>query len=718
MGTDRFVTVVARQCPQYTDITANLARNDIQESLRDLGPDTAYTSGEPIDPELEAENQPNPPCTPISNWQFTLGTSYLTQAVSGPWGSLSIVTDPYDTAIVTQPSAPLLDYEGRPTGDAIEGAVTFELTEDQADRAAQNQGLWIQGGTPTDPILNEVFPDEFGFGALRCAIDNLNGDNVEYLAYPAGTEHVFCYAYYVTPPPTSGTIIIRKEVSDSPGADQNFQFGGNLTFNADGRFDLNVQNGNPASQTFHRAETTAGAPPWTVREVVPPGWNLSGVTCESPGASTEVIGQSSGTVAINLVAGDTVTCTYTDEFRVPAGRLFLGKITLGGKGIFDFRVSPLGGGDSLSARAETRRPGILAVARPAPLDVSPGRYRIVEDLPESRRGTWDLFRVWCGGRQIGRIGPRAPDRVLVRIRDQEGSACLFVNRFTPAGRLRISKITTGGRGRFDYTIRRLREPSTVYEQSARTRRALLPARARGDSTEHLELGAYVIQEVGPQADGGEWQLRLVVCDGRLVPAVEGRAIVRLTGANPVKRCAFLNTFVPDDGPGPGPGPGPDPPGPNPSPVGPDPDLVILKQPDRPVASPGERVTYTVTVRNRGPVAAEDVVLGEATGRGGALASVRGRGASRCAPRVVLGRDVVGCRIGDLAPGDSRTLRFVARVTTVAGRTVVNVAAVGSSTPGDNAANNIAAARVRVRVRGTACVPVSAAGSSSVANAAC
>ena len=31
------VTFVARQCPTYQDITANLARNNIQESLQDLG---------------------------------------------------------------------------------------------------------------------------------------------------------------------------------------------------------------------------------------------------------------------------------------------------------------------------------------------------------------------------------------------------------------------------------------------------------------------------------------------------------------------------------------------------------------------------------------------------------------------------------------------------------------------------------------------------------
>ena len=212
--------------------------------------------------------------------------------MSGPWGSLSIVTDPYDTEVVTQPETPLLDYEGRPTGDTIEAAVTIELTEEQLDRAGSGNSFWIQGGTPADPILNEQYPDEYGFGALRCAIDNLNGDNVEWMSYPSGTEHIFCYAYYVTPPPTSGTIIIRKQVSDPPGADQNFQFGGNLTFNADGRFDLNVQDGNTASQTFYRAETGSGTHPGRSSELVPPGWNLVNLVCESPGASTEVVTQA------------------------------------------------------------------------------------------------------------------------------------------------------------------------------------------------------------------------------------------------------------------------------------------------------------------------------------------------------------------------------------------------------------------------------------------
>jgi uncharacterized repeat protein (TIGR01451 family) len=692
-GTDRFVTIAARECPSYTDITANRARNDIQESLRDLGPDTPYVAGQSIDPAIEAASQPN--CTPLPNWTFTLGRGYQSRAVSGPWGALSIVTNPYSQSIVTQAQVPLLDYQGRPTNDSIAGAVIIELTQDQANRAAQNNSLWIQGGTTTDPILNDQFPGEYGFGALRCAIDNLNGDNVEWIAYPSGTKHVFCFAYYVRPPPTSGTIVIRKEVSEPPGADQSFEFTGNLSFNEDGRFTLNVQDGNPAQARFYRAATTGPSGtgvPWTVREVVPPGWTLTDLSCESPGPSTEVI--AGPEVVINLAADDTVTCTFTNAFRVPAGRLFLAKITLGGTGIFDFDVFPVGGGDRLEARAETSSPGVPVLARPAPLEVSPGRYRIEEELPESRRGEWRLSRVFCGGLRTRRSDT---DSAIVEVEDQEGSGCLFVNRFIPSGGLVIDKATTGGVGTFDFTIWPVGDPETVFHKTATTTEPLTLTRARGDRTRNIQLGRYVIQEVGPHSDDGEWALRLVVCDGQVIPATEGRVMVRLTENNPVKRCGFLNVFTPDPpapDPGPGPGPGPEPPGPNPAPHLPDPDLVITKRPDRRVAAAGERIRYTVTVRNRGPVATEDVVLGEAPGPGEAFASVIGRGSNRCGRRVVLRRNAVICRLGPLAAGARRTLRFETRVTSAAPRVIANVAVVGSATPETTAANNVAAARVR------------------------
>ncbi len=111
----QLVTIAARVCPEYTDITANRARNNIQESLKDLGPNTPYEEGELVEATTEDRVQPN--CQPIENWTLTLGRGIEPRAVTGPWGSLSIVTEPpFATSIVTRASTPLLNDQGADDG--------------------------------------------------------------------------------------------------------------------------------------------------------------------------------------------------------------------------------------------------------------------------------------------------------------------------------------------------------------------------------------------------------------------------------------------------------------------------------------------------------------------------------------------------------------------------------------------------------------------------
>jgi len=128
-----FVTFVARSCPAYSDIFANKARNDILESLEDLGPDTQYgDSGQLVNPTAEGI-PPQDVCTPLVGWEFTLGTGYESHAVTGPWGSLSIVTNPFPRApIVTEAQTPLLNQNALPVGkQQLAGAVTIELTSQE-----------------------------------------------------------------------------------------------------------------------------------------------------------------------------------------------------------------------------------------------------------------------------------------------------------------------------------------------------------------------------------------------------------------------------------------------------------------------------------------------------------------------------------------------------------------------------------------------------------
>ncbi len=110
-SSDRLVTFAARYCRAYTDIAANRARNNIQESLRDLGADSLYAGGEAVKPSDEVLQQPR--CIPLPDWQFTLGRDYVTRAVEGPWGALTKVTSPFATSIVTRDEHPLLDVAGR-----------------------------------------------------------------------------------------------------------------------------------------------------------------------------------------------------------------------------------------------------------------------------------------------------------------------------------------------------------------------------------------------------------------------------------------------------------------------------------------------------------------------------------------------------------------------------------------------------------------------------
>ncbi len=687
-GSDRFVTVVARECPAYTDITANRARNDIQESLRNLGANTRYAAGQPIDPAIESAYQPN--CIPLSDWTFTLGTGYRTRAVSGPWGSLSIVTSPYATNIVTQPRVPLRDYAGRPTGQFIDGATTIELTPAQAERAARTGSLWIQGGTVTDPILNQQFPGEFGFGALRCAVDNLNGDNVEWISYPQGTEHVFCYAYYVRPPPTSGTIVIRKEIRSDEPATHTFNFDGNLSFNQGGLFNLRVDNGKAASQTFYRAATGPTDDPWTVRERVPAGWQLADLSCTAQGASTAAIDLPAGRADISLAAGDRIVCTYVNE--VAPGELFLRKLTRGGIGSFDFTVRPAGGGDAVKATATTEQERVAVDAQPSPVTLPPGRYRLDERLPQSRRGRWRLDDVICDGQVLPN-----PGEAEVTITTGAGATCTFENSFQGAGEIQIDKVTLGGVTTTGFVIWPVGDPETRYRKSVTTERSGEPARARGSDTDDLPLGAYVIQELEPGSLARRnWSLVEVVCNGRTVPAIEGRVLVTLTRDRPRERCRFTNSLAAVPIPV-------EPPGPNHIPGGPDPDLVVSKTPGRPVVSAGEAVTYRITVRNIGDATAEGVVVADAASRGARVVSagVRGR---RCQTKIVL-----YCRIASLRPGRSVTSKIRMRLT----RPGIsrNLAVVYTDSPEPRDRRNVAAARVRVGRVPPVCV-------SRLARAAC
>jgi hypothetical protein len=701
-NSDFLVTYAARSCPSYTDVTANLARNDIQESLRDLGADTLYTSGEPISPAKEQQGQPN--CTPIVGWKFTLGSNYVTRADDGTWGSLSKVTGAFDTSIVTRPSVPLLDSQGDPTGTRLPGAVTVALTDDQAQLASQYGQLWLQGGVPGDPVLDKLYPQKYGFAALRCAIDNLNGDNVETLQYPQGVRHIFCYAYYVTPPPTSGTIIVRKQVTDPTAtAQQAFSYEGNISYTSDHTFTLNASYGKSAQTTFIRGATGSGDAPWSFSEEPLAGWKLTGLDCTSAlGTSTTTTDRATGEASVRLGPGDTVTCTYSNELVPPDGALVLAKETLGATGSFPFVVS---GRRQAHETLTTRKVGVPVAG--TPLQLPPGSYHVRERLPQAdAEGSWSVAGVTCNGarRQLS-------THASVTVSADKGAFCLFRNRFTPNGSIRIHKITLGGVGTALFTIRTLSGGPRRYAQSATTKHAGRPVLATGNDTTRLALGRYAITEsAAVTPDRKQWVVDHILCDGRPVAAARGQLVVQLTRANPHIDCTAVNRLVsvpptptPPTPPPPNPSP-PNPGPPNPSPPNPTPlpspspkDLVpadgptanlsVTKTVTPKVAHPGERLHYRIVIVNHGPDPASDVVAAELGSGRQSLQIQSSQG--RC-----IGHHPASCRLGTIKPGK----RVVITVTSTAGSTGFHTNRVGvvTSTRDPNLANNVASATVIVR----------------------
>ena len=178
-------------------------------------------------------------------------------------------------------------------------------------------------------------------------------------------------------------------------------------------------------------------------------------------------------------------------------------------------------------------------AQPSPLTLSPGRYRLDERVPHSRRGRWRLDDVICNGQVLPN-----PQEAEVTITGGAGATCTFVNSFEASGEIQIEKVTLGGVTTTGFVIWPVGDPETRYRKFATTERPGEPARPRAPKPDALPLGAYVIQELEPAPPARRnWSLVEVVCNGRTLPAIEGRVVVRLTRDQPLERCRFTNSFV-------------------------------------------------------------------------------------------------------------------------------------------------------------------------------
>ena len=340
---DLQVTLVARSCPpdsdpgvnNYKNVRANRARNNIQETLKNLGPDSNYNSSmnPAVNPAYEGQ-APQNVCNPITDWPITFGDR-IDGKSPAPLNYLSKVGNVNGTYRTTAGTAEPND-QGQPTGRTIAGAVTVPLSAAQAALAGKSS-LWVMGGTPNDPLgeaTKGFGPSNYAFGALRCAYDALNGDNVEFINFRSGVTHVFCYAIYLTPPEPNGQITIRKVAVGGTGT-ESFAFQGDVSFNPGGTFALK------GGEAFSERRSVGS---WYAEEATPPaGWTLASIDCRATGSGTSaaVDAHNPRRVNITLAANGSADCTYTNT-RDTAELTLVKKVSGGTSVVADWTLTATG----------------------------------------------------------------------------------------------------------------------------------------------------------------------------------------------------------------------------------------------------------------------------------------------------------------------------------------------------------------------------------------
>lgn len=547
------VTYVARVCDNYSDIMANKARNNIQESLFNLGPDSTYAPNGIVSPTAEQNGSPN--CRPYTGWRFSTGAGITGK--SPATDNLSTVTGLYRSDIVTQASTPLLDPQGQPVlgpggvPQTIPGAVTVQLNAAETAAAQGGRTVWVEGGTPTDPL--NANPN-VGFGALRCAQDALNGDNVDAVTFPQASTHVFCYYYLVTPPPPPGTITIVKHVLGAQS--DTFPFQGNISYNPGGAFTVAGAPGQDGSIEFVRGATLGSLtqPPWSFTEQSKAGWQPPAqASCVSANGQS-VVTHSGATTSVNLAPNDHVTCTYTNT-PTPLGDAELWKVSTGAVGTFPFAIT----GPTTTEHypdVTTVQPGVpikFATRTGAPA----GNYSATEDMPtdfsQTGPGTWRMTNAVCNGAAIPFTNtPGTPATATATYTAAPGTdvACLFANEFDPSGRLDIYKTTLNGVGRFEYTVLDNRDNLTrVQDPVATTTTPGVEVQAQPSATglSAAPGSEYTILEAMPAPDsGGFWVLDSATCGANTVSVdlTAASVVVALSPDLAAASCHFVNRYQP------------------------------------------------------------------------------------------------------------------------------------------------------------------------------
>jgi hypothetical protein len=515
------VTVAARTCTSYAQLMANQVRDDRIEAAAKPGRNSAYAAGQAVDLAVEVANSTG--CQPLIGAAFTFGKGWQKK------GQLSVVTSPAGAAGPTQAQTAVLDALGQPTSAVLAGAATVALTDEQVDLAAKRQ-LWIQGGTPDKPV--GVKGD--AFGVLRCGLDGRSGGNVQWVGFPAGSRHIFCFAYYVRSAGDAGTLVVRAKPTRKVGHPQRFTFEAGASYTSDKTLTVE-SSGEPADATLVR---TAGVAQ-RVTARVPAGWRLASLTCTKTGAGKSSVNTepTSGRADVTLAAGEIVTCTYGYEPPAAAPGVTL-RVYSDVSSAAPFGITVDGEGGQRSLSAAPRGDGSSVVATGASLvGLTPAKYTVAVSPPAADAGLWTLAGMTCDGTDVRTEGLTGS----VTVTGTQAIDCTL-RLARKQGRLDLRVVTAGNVGTAAFAVVPLDEAAPGWSVHATTTGFGVPVGATGDTLAALR-GGFLVTPIAPKSTvAGGWQLAKFECDaGGANPGKNGALAIAVAAD---VQCTATYQFVP------------------------------------------------------------------------------------------------------------------------------------------------------------------------------
>ena len=296
--------------------------------------------------------------------------------------------------------------------------------------------------------------------------------------------------------------------------------------------------GDPGSIEFVRGETRAGDAPWTVVEDAREGWTLTG-TCRARRESSSHDDRPGRAQRADQPRRRRHRDLHVHEPADAAGR-----------------CAGAAQGDASTARARSRsgsedEDGDV-VARPRADHPLAGRDR---RRHACSRSTPAATGSPSGGRSTTRASGGCPasaataraatagDPVIVKITAGRGAVCTFTNRLDPAGAINVTRgLDRRARHRRVRHVTGSANPRVQRRQFASTSARAGRRAARGQSTTRA-----AVRPLRDPAERGRrprsvtsGALIAVTCNGRLLPFEQGRVRVRITRSTPVQNCTFVN----------------------------------------------------------------------------------------------------------------------------------------------------------------------------------